>query len=74
MPRPVMMKSPEDTVLRKLGWFRAGGEVSEQQWRDVVAVLKAMGSRLDHEYLGRWGAELGVSDLLLRAKEQAGDE
>ena len=72
--RQVMMMSPEDTVLRKLDWFRAGGGVSEQQWRDVVAVLKAMGSRLDHEYLQHWGAELGVSDLLQRAKEQAGGE
>ncbi len=69
--RPVMMKSPEDTVLRKLEWFRAGGEVSEQQWRDVVAVLKAMGSRLDDEYLRQWAGDLGVSELLIRAKEQA---
>lgn len=69
--RPVMMKSPEDTVLRKLEWFRAGGEVSEQQWRDVVAVLKAMGSSLDDEYLRLWAGELGVSDLLKRAKDQA---
>ncbi len=71
-PRPVMMMSPEDTVLRKLDWFRAGGSVSEQQWRDVVAVLKAMGPRLDIEHLELWAVELGVSDLLRRAKEQAG--
>ena len=30
----------EDTVLRKLEWFRRGGEVSERQWWDVVGVLK----------------------------------
>lgn len=56
--------------MRKLEWFRAGGEVSEQQWRDVVAVLKAMGTRLDVEYLERWAVELGVSDLLERARKQ----
>ena len=27
-----------DQVLRKLRWFRMGGEVSERQWRDVVPV------------------------------------
>ena len=32
----VFLKSPEDTVLRKLGWFRRGGEVSERQWHDVL--------------------------------------
>lgn len=29
----LFVKSPEDTVLRKLLWFRAGGEVSDRQWR-----------------------------------------
>ena len=27
--------SPEYTVVRKLEWFRRGGETSERQWRDV---------------------------------------
>jgi hypothetical protein len=34
----LFVKSPEDTVLRKLLWFREGGGVSEKQWRDVVEV------------------------------------
>ena len=29
--------SPEDTILSKLEWYRMGGEVSERQWRDVLA-------------------------------------
>src|SRR6266699_2805628 len=36
----LVVKSPEDTVLRKLLWYREGGEVSDRQWRDVVEVLR----------------------------------
>ena len=32
--------SAEDLVVRKLLWFRAGGESSSRQWRDVVSILK----------------------------------
>jgi len=59
--------SPEDTVLAKLEWFRAGGETSERQWADVVGVLKTLAGRLDEAYLKRWAAALGVEDLLERA-------
>ena len=57
----------EDIVLLKLEWFRAGGEVSDRQWGDILGVLKAMQRTIDREYLSRWAAELGVSDLLDRA-------
>lgn len=67
LPHVVMVKSPEDTVLRKLCWYRDGGEVSERQWTDVLGVLKAQGGAIDLEYLTRWAEELGVSDLLQRA-------
>lgn len=32
----LVVKAPEDTVLRKLLWYREGGEVSDKQWRDIV--------------------------------------
>jgi hypothetical protein len=64
----VRIKSAEDTILRKLEWFRRGGEISERQWRDVLGVLAAVGKCLDDAYLDRWASELGVADLLERAR------
>jgi hypothetical protein len=68
---PVLFKTPEDVILRKLQWFRSGGEVSEQQWRDVLGVLAVSRGTLDEAYLDRWAAEIGVGDLLTRARKEA---
>ena len=70
-PHPV--PRAEDVVLLKLEWFRAGGEVSDRQWGDILGVLKAMDRTLDRGYLARWGAELGVIDLLERALIEAAE-
>jgi hypothetical protein len=59
--------SPEDTILAKLVWFRKGGEVSDQQWHDILGVIHVQASRLDLEYLQEWAGELGVVDLLTKA-------
>ena len=69
----VLLKSPEDTVLRKLEWFRRGGEVSERQWHDVLSILAAAHGQLDETYLERWALELGVADLLGRARKEVAD-
>jgi hypothetical protein len=65
--RSVMVKSAEDTILRKLQWYRSGGEISDRQWTDVLGIVGTIGSSLDEVYLRRWAAELGVTDLLDRA-------
>lgn len=62
--------SSEDTVLAKLEWFRAGGESSDRQWADVVGLLTAGRATVDHGYLDRWADELGVTDLLERARAE----
>ncbi len=61
----------EHTVLRKLEWFRRGGEASDRQWRDVVGILRAQGTRLDRAELAGWAERLGVTDLLTRALGEA---
>jgi hypothetical protein len=73
-PRTAMVKSAEDIVLRKLQWFKDGGEVSERQWKDVLGVLATVGDDLDIGYLQRWAGKLGVSDLLKRATEEVHDD
>lgn len=70
--RRLYVKSPEDTILRKLLWFREGGSVSERQWRDVVEVLRVSGAALDAPYLDRWAATLGLAPLLEKARAEAG--
>jgi hypothetical protein len=65
--RETFVKSAEDTILRKLLWFRQGGETSDRQWGDITGVVKTQGQRLDLEYLRRWATELSLEDLLDRA-------
>jgi hypothetical protein len=69
--RFLWFKSTEDTVLRKLLWFRQGGETSEKQWRDITSVLRISGDSLDRAYLDKWSNELGIEDLLARAQAEA---
>jgi hypothetical protein len=67
--RHLHVHPPEDILLQKLRWYRAGGEISDRQWRDVRAIVKVQGSALDREYLRNGAATLGVTDLLRKALE-----
>ena len=58
---------PEDTILSKLLWFRDGGGVSDQQWRDVLGVLRVSGAALDRAWLQEWSERLGLKELLEKA-------
>ena len=71
-PTAIYVASAEDTVLAKLQWYRDGGGVSDRQWSDVLGVLKVQGATLDRAYLAEWARELGLTDLLRRALEDAG--
>lgn len=67
----LVIKSPEDSVLRKLLWFRAGGQVSDKQWRDIVSILRVTGEQIDRSYLSQWAHSLRCEALLSRAQEEA---
>jgi hypothetical protein len=41
--------SAEDTILRKLEWYRAGGHVSERQWSDLRGLFAAARKQLDFD-------------------------
>lgn len=63
--------SAEDQILRKLWWYRLGGERSDRQWRDVVAMLTVQEERLDEGDLTSAAAEVALTDLLERARRDA---
>jgi hypothetical protein len=71
--RTAFVASAEDTILAKLDWYRAGGGVSEQQWRDVLGILEVQSSTLDRDYLRSMAPSLNVSDLLERALTESSD-
>jgi hypothetical protein len=62
--------SAEDIVLAKLQQYKAGGEVSERQWTDVLKVIRATPD-MDWTYMGSWAARLGGNNLLARAKVES---
>lgn len=63
----VYVATAEDTVLAKLRWYREGGEVSSNQWSDVLGILGVNDLSLEFDYLREWSDRLGVRDLLERA-------
>ncbi len=67
----IYVATAEDIVLRKLSWFRDGGEVSMSQWRDILGVIAVSQTTIDQEYLVSWARRHGVEDLLNRAFSEA---
>lgn len=61
--------SPEDVILSKLEWSIMGE--SERQVRDACNLYRFQKGTLDEAYLDKWAEELGVTDLLRRARESA---
>jgi hypothetical protein len=67
----VWLATPEDTILAKLEWPKTGG--SDRQVADAAGVLGVQGDAVDNDYLDHWASELGVADVLARARAAAAD-
>lgn len=70
----IPVASPEDIILQKLHWYRLGNGVSDQQWNDVLGVLKVQRQGIDFPYLREGADRKGITDLLEKALEDAGVE
>ena len=67
---PLQCVTPEDVVLLKLEWH-LGNESSERQWLDILGVLQVQAGRLDDAYFDHWAVDLGVADLLRKARQES---
>lgn len=64
--------SPEDIILIKLAHHRKTEIFPDDQWNDILGVLKVQGSDLDLTYLEKWAAHLEVTNLFDLACIDAG--
>ena len=69
----VYVATVEDTILAKLRWYRIGQEASNNQWQDVVGMMRSQ-SNLDLQYLHTWSNKLGLTDLLQKAFDEARED
>lgn len=58
------LATAEDVIVAKLEWAVATD--SERQLRDVAGILSVGGDAIDHAYLARWIAALGLTDAWTR--------
>lgn len=70
-PAELWVGAAADQVLRKLDWYRIGGEPSDRQWRDVVAILRSQADHIDRVDLVTTAAAVELDRLLSRAARDA---
>lgn len=64
--------SAEDTILQKILWHRLSQRQSQQQWRDILGMLKLQNDRLEISYLKHWANFLDIGRDLEQAFIEAG--
>lgn len=62
--------TPEDIILMKLDWRR--DSQSQKQWDNALGVAQVRGARMDWKYLFEQAGVLGVTDDLIRLRDEAG--
>ncbi|MBD3321880.1 MAG: hypothetical protein GF350_12360 [Chitinivibrionales bacterium] len=73
-PRKYFLSSPEDIIINKLIWYNKGRRISDQQWKDIVGILKVQAAQLDYPYIESWTQKLGLYPLYKKALDDAGIE
>ena len=53
--------APEDLILKKMDFFREGG--SDKHLRDIKAMLKISGEKIDLTYITDWATRLGLIEI-----------
>jgi hypothetical protein len=66
---PIFVASAEDVIIAKLEWSRLAQ--SQRQIEDVAAILSVRRELLDHSYLEKWIAELGLEQEWKNAQRAA---
>jgi hypothetical protein len=69
---PFCLASPEDVILTQLERYRRDGATADDQWNELLGILKVQGTALDLTYLQQWATTLAVADLLEEACIDAG--
>ena len=64
---PLWMIAPEDSVLMQLRWYRHCGANADDQWNNVLGVLKVQAPTIDLTYLGQQAEAWQAHDLLRQA-------
>jgi hypothetical protein len=64
--------APEELIIKKLQFYSGGG--SEKHLRDIAAMLKISGDRIDRERVGSLAAALGLEDVWMAIITKLGDE
>ena len=62
--------SPEDIVIAKLLWAKAGQ--SERQLDDAATVIRFQAEKIDIPYIERWVRRLNLTDQWLAVRESGG--
>jgi hypothetical protein len=52
---------PEDVIIGKMLYYQEGG--SEKHLRDITGILKVTADDVDREYISRWAAVLGLTEI-----------
>ena len=64
----VNFASPEDTIVKKMDFYREGG--SEKHLRDITGVLKTSREEIDMNYITRWAEQMDLNSIWTMIQEK----